>query len=782
MPSCIVNHCVSKSGKKASSEDIMLHKFPSDIEKIILWLLQTGQEFSDIYAMADKIYNGRKQNRFALCSLHFEKDAYALTSSSRVLKKDALPTLFPHVPEGESVIEESLKKDRHRNRKRPLELTTTKKVEEIPKCIVNGCVHNSGWKYSTPGVTMHMFPKDLNAIKTWLHHTNQEYGDLDLFAQEILERRTGVVRLCSAHFAPECYSLVGSQKVLLDNAVPTIFLERDKTPNQMAPMITPLVPPLVTPMHPNVYLPLNMCTTALPLVSNISPLLTQLIIPSLVMTQNNNVAPTNLGVNVGTTVVDPPAIDFGKCPPPTSLPVFHNVMSETVEPEKNVSVEPRKVQHDHNYKAPGANMYPGLDQSFRKTDHVTKDGFGSYIERSHSESELFSMLHYLTSIFQKNKNKDVRTSRILNQALRIISLIAGEEWIIVKKNSTHTGVQQLNGEFSVKCGDMAIFFTMDEWSYIDKHKEDYKDLFIDNIPMDHTRDPPEHWDSDHIMEQMFKVVKVEEIEPVPEENGGVEMKEEKMEEEFDEEDEDDFEEEDLQQLKEPQSSDWEPESERESEEGKESSAEEPPITYDCDCCAETFLDAEALEAHKATHEETCPDCDEVLRNKSELIKHRAENHATKRFACTICGIEYNYKSQFVIHQRAHTKEKPFHCNHCGKKFGHRCSLLVHQRRHTDGKTYKCSECERTFDKSCELTKHEKVHDPRRQYQCKTCQMTFIHRRALKKHKLRNSDCESEGETKVQKKTYKCKRCKKTFILRRNYKKHFDRCTPEVDDE
>ncbi|XP_071968846.1 uncharacterized protein [Engystomops pustulosus] len=521
MPSCIVNHCVSKSGKKASSEDIMLHKFPSDIEKIILWLLQTGQEFSDIYAMADKIYNGRKQNRFAMCSLHFEKDAYALTSSSRVLKKDALPTLFPHVPEGESVIEESLKKDRHRNRKRPLELTTTKK---------------------------------------------------------------------------------------------------------------------------------------------------------------------------------------------------------------------------------------------------------------------FSMLHYLTSIFQKNKNKDVRTSRILNQALRIISLIAGEEWIIVKKNSTHTGVQQLNGEFSVKCGDMAIFFTMDEWSYIDKHKEDYKDLFIDNIPMDHTRDPPEHWDSDHIMEQMFKVVKVEEIEPVPEENGGVEMKEEKMEEEFDEEDEDDYEEEDLQQLKEPQSSDWEPESERESEEGKESSAEEPQITYDCDCCAETFLDAEALEAHKATHEETCPDCDEVLRNKSELIKHRAENHATKRFACTICGIEYNYKSQFVIHQRAHTKEKPFHCNHCGKKFGHRCSLLVHQRRHTDGKTYKCSECERTFDKSCELTKHEKVHDPRRQYQCKTCQMTFIHRRALKKHKLRNSDCESEGETKVQKKTYKCKRCKKTFILRRNYKKHFDRCTPEVDDE
>ncbi|XP_071972400.1 uncharacterized protein [Engystomops pustulosus] len=153
MPSCLVNHCLNKSGKKASSENIMIHKFPSDRERVKLWLLQTGQIFQNVESMADKICHGSKQNKYALCSLHFEKDCYLVTSTGRVLKKDALPTLFPRVPEGESVIAESLKKDRKRNRKRPLELTRTKanavpstSLEEpgVQECVLDKQMHSVG--------------------------------------------------------------------------------------------------------------------------------------------------------------------------------------------------------------------------------------------------------------------------------------------------------------------------------------------------------------------------------------------------------------------------------------------------------------------------------------------------------------------------------------------------------------------------------------------------------------------------------------------------------------
>ncbi|KAG8538162.1 hypothetical protein GDO81_023177, partial [Engystomops pustulosus] len=131
MPSCLVNQCVNKSGRKGQSEGVILHKFPNDTEKIKLWLLQSGQRFLDIDAMAEKIYQARKLNKYALCSSHFTTDCYTVTPNGRVLKPHAIPRLFPCVVEGESIIEETLKKDRHRSRKkRPLELTPL--VEPYP--------------------------------------------------------------------------------------------------------------------------------------------------------------------------------------------------------------------------------------------------------------------------------------------------------------------------------------------------------------------------------------------------------------------------------------------------------------------------------------------------------------------------------------------------------------------------------------------------------------------------------------------------------------------------
>ncbi|XP_075135529.1 uncharacterized protein LOC142210345 isoform X1 [Leptodactylus fuscus] len=904
-----------------------MHAFPRSMDRIKAWLLLTGQMFEDLDELAQRIYDGKKNSAHRLCSAHFTIDSYIVNKTNKVLRADALPSIFPppggphsrkrarrlkknkdssplsnsltsllwhessraeawtkreylfqgaetqtdlscfdtgdlhlynrslsdkefqHVfCDHPRVFEQSLpdasqslfagikeeqvqfpcSEDDHRLTPAPKEhpslLTSIKsekinehpvdqheevihhfvidfpkeevshltfaglegktnsrgrhqslvEAEEMPKCIVKGCLHYSGWKYSTPGVTLHMFPKDLNTIKKWLQQTNQDYGDLDLFAQGILRGKTGVSRICSAHFTPDCYTLVGSQKVLVEGAIPTIFPERDKPSKRMETVSSPVLQ--------NIYLPINMWMNNVSVVSNVAPWgANQIVIPTITMNPNNNVVANDFGVTISRSATEckqeerpnelgNPPTTFNKCPYPSPYtyaglsgtmqhkqsntntgPGFSDLSTRKInrgvqwpEYENNMEGESWKVMHDHLYETPYRSKYESFNQCSLKTEYTSKDGF----EDRDTEMELFSMLQYVASVFKVNKSKDLKTARILNQALEIISLI--------------------NEEFPVKCGDMAVYFTMDEWRYIDQHKEDYEDIVTDNVPMNQTWQVPEQWNSAPTYSAAQYKLSEE----------SVQITEVKEEEEEDLEDSPDEKEE------EPVSSEWEPESEVEDEEahdkGEESSespeisasVEEPQITHKCDQCEESFPDIEALEAHKATHVEKCEDCEEVFSSKPELIKHRAENHAMKRFACTICGIEYDYKSQFVIHQRAHTREKPFHCDDCGAKFGYKSSLLLHQRRHLEGKAFQCSKCERRFDKRCELARHEKDHERKKQNKCQKCGKTFIKKAALERHKLSGNRCKvANDETLQKKKPYKCRKCGKTFVNKGTYVKH-----------
>ncbi|XP_073444949.1 uncharacterized protein [Dendrobates tinctorius] len=112
MPSCLVNQCNSNTGRKGQSEQIILHPFPKSISRITVWLQQTGQIFKDLNAMAQKILDGNKQNKYRLCSLHFTPDSYVINVNHRgkSLSCHAVPSIFPNVKEGENVIEENLKK------------------------------------------------------------------------------------------------------------------------------------------------------------------------------------------------------------------------------------------------------------------------------------------------------------------------------------------------------------------------------------------------------------------------------------------------------------------------------------------------------------------------------------------------------------------------------------------------------------------------------------------------------------------------------------------------
>ncbi|XP_073540338.1 uncharacterized protein [Phyllobates terribilis] len=121
MPSCIVNQCCNKSGRKGQSQAIMFHKFPNDIGKIISWLESSGQKFNDIHALSNKIMDSRTTSKYVICSGHFSAECYDYHYNGIKLKPDAIPSIFPTVSEGETIIEENLKKNRHRSTKRVFE-------------------------------------------------------------------------------------------------------------------------------------------------------------------------------------------------------------------------------------------------------------------------------------------------------------------------------------------------------------------------------------------------------------------------------------------------------------------------------------------------------------------------------------------------------------------------------------------------------------------------------------------------------------------------------------
>eukprot|EP00079_Xenopus_tropicalis_P038855 XP_017952626.1 PREDICTED: UPF0553 protein C9orf64 homolog isoform X1 [Xenopus tropicalis] len=95
----------------------------------------------------------------------------------------------------------------------------------MPKCIVNGCSHGSRGKTPSPNVVLHVFPGNIDIIKRWLVAIGQNFGDLDTYAQRIIEgKKTDSFRICSCHFTEDSYTFQGRRKALKKSATPTLFL------------------------------------------------------------------------------------------------------------------------------------------------------------------------------------------------------------------------------------------------------------------------------------------------------------------------------------------------------------------------------------------------------------------------------------------------------------------------------------------------------------------------------------------------------------------------------
>ncbi|XP_075207382.1 uncharacterized protein LOC142312335 [Anomaloglossus baeobatrachus] len=148
------------------------------------------------------------------------------------------------------------------------------------------------------------------------------------------------------------------------------------------------------------------------------------------------------------------------------------------------------------------------------------------------------------------------------------------------------------------------------------------------------------------------------------------------------------------------------------------------------------------------------------RFSSESLSYQ-KTHTDESFSCSECGKCFNRKSNFVYHQKIHTRENPLKCSECGRCFACKSHFVAHQRTHTGEKPFLCSECGKCFNHKSNLVTHQIIHKGEKPFSCSECGKCFTQKSFFVRHQRIHT-----GE-----KPFSCSECGNCFAQKSSLVRH-----------
>ncbi|XP_069605596.1 oocyte zinc finger protein XlCOF22-like [Ranitomeya imitator] len=423
-----------------------------------------------------------------------------------------------------------------------------------------------------------------------------------------------------------------------------------------------------------------------------------------------------------------------------------------------------------------------------------------------------------------DRDRDKMVERILQLTLEILFHLTGEDYTVVKKTSsercldpvsegwgrplspftsppphplihenindqkilelTYKMIELLTGEVPIRCQDVAVYFSMEEWEYLEGHKYLYKDVMME-VPQPLTSPDlsSKRTTSERCPRPLLPQDCKQEDPNVLQDHQGEDLTHINTTETYVRSDE--WCKVEIPTYEYPDDCTWRSEGHLTSSlfksddlEINQDSIEENAITPYVPSflnskdqtsdplkqvlSSDSLLTAKEYQTHKKSiKKRTAPKAKKPFSRsehgssfplKKNFLKHQKFHTAEKRFSCSICRKCFSKKSNLASHMRIHTGEKPFSCSECGKYFTEKSSLVRHQRSHKEEKLFSCSECLKCFSRKAHLDSHQRTHTGEKPFSCSECGKCFVDKGTLVKHQRTHT-----GE-----KQFSCSECGKYF--------------------